>query len=328
MGLSGDVTRKLITLVLERGQKFGLDVAGSFLGPAWPFVKPLVEKLIADLPARIAGKWRNNEEVFQQALDAIEKREDQIQLIGEALSKHGIDAAWANGITEQLSGLSDDVFEVLCRQARTIDELKGVKAGLAELLAAAQSYQEQKPANIVIRGSEIEFVDLLRVPEGFLPGYDLTPTTFAVDAVAQRHMPAGFIVWTFAIFNEGTSQAVVSRISLTVSDEGVCPPSCEYDELKPVLDPVDDRVALQPGEKEYQIFRGRRFGYKPDEYDAFRVQILFIRKEPPVFQRLRPVIDWSDATGEHKTLGTEIFLASHPSPQIKQARLKFGVPDE
>ena len=59
MSLSGDATRRLITIVLEKAQTFGLDVAGSFMGPAWPFVKPLVAELIENLPGRIANNWKN-----------------------------------------------------------------------------------------------------------------------------------------------------------------------------------------------------------------------------------------------------------------------------
>jgi hypothetical protein len=327
MSLSGDLTRQLITIVLERGQKFGLDVAGSFLGPAWPVVRPLVEKLIDGLPERIASGWKNNDEALQEVLDELEARQDQVDLIGEALAANGIDADWASGITEGLSGLSDDIFEVLCNQADAISDLRDVKEGLAELLASARSYREQKPANLVLRGSELEFVDLLRVPNDFLPRDDLSPTAFAIDSVPQRHMPAGFMVWNFSIFNEGQSRAVVNGIELIVAEEGPCPPDCKYDQLKPTLDPVDDRIELQAGEASYLLFRGRRFGYAPDEFDAFRVQILFVSDEPPIWQRLRPVINWSDATGDHATLGTELFIASHPSPEIERARLKFGIPN-
>lgn len=326
MSLSGELTRKLITIVLERGQKLGLDVAGGFLGPAWPFVRPLVEEFIEGLPERIASRWRNNDEVLQEMLDELKAREDQIDLIREAMADHGIDADWANDITREITGLSDDVFQVLCNQAKMITELRDVKDGLAEVLVSARSHREKKPANLVLRGSDLEFVDLLRVPASFLSGYDLSPTTFALDAVSQRYMPAGFVVWNFSIFNEGQSKAVIDKIELSVSDEGSCPPESEYDELKPTLDPVDDRVELQVGGGPYRLFRGRRLGYAPDEFDVFRVQILFAKVEPPAWQRLRPVIRWSDATGEHTTLGTEIFLASHPSPQVQQARLKFGLP--
>jgi len=55
MALSGDLTRKLITIVLERGQKIGLDVAGGFLEPAWPLVRPLVEEGLAEERAADPG---------------------------------------------------------------------------------------------------------------------------------------------------------------------------------------------------------------------------------------------------------------------------------
>lgn len=325
MSLSGDLTRQLLTIILEHGQKFGLDVAGSFLGPAWPFVRPLLEKLIKGLPERLASRWKNNGEVLQEVIDELEVQHDQIALIGDALAKHGIDADWARNIAKEMTGLSDDIFKVLCNQATTISKLQDVKKDLEELLASAQSYQKKKPANLAFRGSDIEFVDLLRVPEDFLPGFDLSPTLFALDSMKQRYMPAGFIVWNFSIFNEGQSKAVINKFELTVGDEGLCPLDSTFDELKPTLDMVEDRVELQFGEASYLFLRGKRFGYESDEFDTFRIQILFIKEGPPVWQRLRPIIHWSDATGEHITLGTELFLSSHPSPQIEQARLKFGV---
>ncbi len=325
MSLSGKLTRELITMVLERGQKYGLDVAGSFLGPAWPFVRPLVEKLLEDLPADIAGKWQNNEEVLRQAIDEIGSKQKQIGLITEALERHGIDDDWASNMTKQISTLSDDVFEVLCNQAVTIAELSDVKQGLTKLLSQAEAYGDTMPAKLVFRGSDIEFVDMLKVPDDFQVNFDLSPTVFALDSIHQRHMPAGFLVWIFSIYNEGQKNANISKIVLDVIEEGPCPTSSVFDELKPTLDPVSDDIEIQLGETSYPLFKGQRLGYAPDEYDIFRVLFTFRKEAAPHWQRLRPIIFWSDATGEHRTLGTDIFLASHPSPQVALARKKFGV---
>lgn len=325
MSLSGDLTRRLLTVVLEQGQKLGLDMAGSFLGPAWPIVRPLIEKLIEGLPERIAKTWKNSDESLQEALDKINEQEEQVKIIGDALSANGISAEWANTITLLLSGLSDDVFQILCNQASAIKDLQNIKQDLHKLLETAKSHSEKKPARIVIRGIELEYVDLLRVPEDFLPGYDLSPSEFALHSVSQRHMPAGFLVWTFSLFNDGQRPAIVRSIGFQVTGEGKCPPASQFDELKPTLDMIEDRIMLTPGETFYPIFRGKRFSYKPDESDAFRVQVIFIGDEPPQWQQLQPVIRWDDGIGEHTTYAPEIFIASHPHPQIERAKQKFGI---
>lgn len=325
MSLSGDLTRRLLFVVLEQGQKFGLDMAGSFLGPAWPVVKPLVEKLIEGLPERIANTWKNNDESLQEALDEIDEQKEQVRIIGEALSANGIDEEWASTITSQLSGLSDDIFQLLCNQASAIKDLQNIKQDLQKLLETAQSHTAKIPAHIVVRGIEVEYVDLLRVPEDFIPGYDLTPSEFAMGSVSQRHMPAGFMVWTFSIFNDGQRPAIVRRMEFQVTGEGECPADSHYDELKPTLDMIEDRITLASGETYYPILRGKRFSYNPDESDAFRIQIIFIGDEPPTWQRLRPVIHWDDGIGEHVTYAPELFLASHPNPQIERAKQKFGI---
>ena len=53
--------------------------------------------------------------------------------------------------------------------------------------------------------------------------------------------------------------------------------------------------------------------------------MLYVLNEPPRWQRLMPVVSWTDKTGDHVTYAPEVFLASHPSPQIDRARAKFGV---
>jgi hypothetical protein len=118
---------------------------------------------------------------------------------------------------------------------------------------------------------------------------------------------------------------VVKRIELEVTDEGECPAESVYDQLLPTLDPFDDVVELKPGEKRYRLFTGKRFAYAPDENDGFRVQMIFRGDGAPRWQQLRPVVSWTDATGDHLTYVPEIFLASHPKPQIERARAKFGL---
>jgi hypothetical protein len=325
MSLSGDATRRLITVVLEKAQTFGLDVAGSFLGPAWPFVKPLVQALIDGLPAHVAKNWKNSADLLEEAEAKLRKQEELVSQIGEALEKNGITEAWALSVSEKLDHVSDDIFAVLCNQAAESEDRQAMKATLDRLLGIVTEQQERRPANVRVRGAEIEFVDLVRVPEDFLAGYTLVPSDFAIDSVKQNHMPAGFLIWSFSLWNVGEQDAVVKRIELQVTAQGACPDGSRYDQLLPTLDPFDDRVRLEAGQSRYRLFTGKKFSYAPDEHDDFRVQMTFVSDGPPLWQQLMPVVSWSDRTGDHTTYAPEIFLASHPAPQIERARAKFGL---
>jgi hypothetical protein len=140
-------------------------------------------------------------------------------------------------------------------------------------------------------------------------------------------MPAGFCVWSFSLFNAGEQQAMLTRIALEVTGDGECPAGARFDQLKPTLDPFDDIVELAPGALGYRPFKGKKFSYEPKQGDAFRLQLVFVLDGAPRFQRLRPVLHWSDATGDHLTYAPELFLASHPAPDLARARQKLGVGD-
>ncbi|MBK8593713.1 MAG: hypothetical protein IPN77_32315, partial [Sandaracinaceae bacterium] len=105
--------RRLVAVILEQAQKVGLDVAGSFLGPAWPVVKPLVEGLLKDLPEGIAGKLHNGDEALQKAVAAMDARDEQLALIAEALAKEGVTAQMTAGWVESLEAISDGQFQAL-----------------------------------------------------------------------------------------------------------------------------------------------------------------------------------------------------------------------
>ena len=296
MSLSGDITRRLITIILEKAQTFGLDVAGSFLGPAWPFVKPLVAELIEKLPERIAKNWKNAADLAEEAEEKLREDTEMVTRIGKALDEHGITEAWATTVSEQLDGIADDVFEILCNQADAHADRQDIKNALDVVLNILKDKQNLKSAKIVVRGTEIEFVDLIRLPEDFMPSYQLAPSDFAIDSVKVNHMPAGFLIWSFTIWNIGGHNAVVNSLDLQVTGEGECPDGSSFDQLLPTLDPFEDLARLEPGRDHYHLFAGQRFTYAPDEHEAFRVQLLFIQDGIPRWQRLRPVINWSDAT--------------------------------
>lgn len=295
------------------------------MGPAWPFVKPLVTELIGNLPERIAKNWKNATDLSEEAEAKLREDKEMITRIGKALEEQGITEAWATTVSERLDGVADDVFKILCNQADAHAERQDIKNALDGILDLLENKQDQKSARIVMRGTEIEFVDLIRLPEDFMPGYQLAPSDFAIDAVKKNHMPAGFLIWSFTIWNIGGQNAVVNGLSLQVTGEGECPDGSRFDQLLPSLDPFDDLAHLEQGRDRYSLFAGKRFTYAPDKHDGFRVQLLFVREGTPYWQKLRPVVNWSDATGDHITLAPEIFLASHPAPQVDRARKKFGV---
>src|SRR5262245_1461170 len=122
-----DVVRKLIEAVLEQGLKFGLEAAGAgLMGPAWPAVRPLLEKLLGDLPKGIAERYRSSQEAVDQAAAALESRQAEIAVIASALDAHGMTQDWARALVESTDQLSDDMLALLHEQSaqgKTLDEV-------------------------------------------------------------------------------------------------------------------------------------------------------------------------------------------------------------
>lgn len=318
---SKSLLRRLVAVVLEQAQKVGLDAAGSFLGPAWPLVKPVVEALLKDLPEGITNRLSNGDDALQKAIAELETRDEQLALIAEALAKQGVTEAMTASWVDSLEALSDGQFQLLRQVAHGRAEL----GELRELVKQSLAMAAEKPALLKLIGQQLEYIDLLRVPGDFLPGFDLAPHTFAIDSIGGRHTPAGFMVWTFSLVNAGGKRAVLYRFDLEVTAEGACPRQSVYDQLKPTLALIEERVELASATASYRLFKGKKFAYEPDESDAFRVQIIFADPGPPRWQRLRPVLHWHDADEERVTLGPELVLASHPKPQLELARHKLGL---
>src|SRR5262245_21513365 len=105
--------RKLIQATLEQGLKFGLDAAGTgLMGPAWLVVRPLIEKVLGELPKDIAKRYKSSQEAIDEASAALEAHDKEIATIAEALEKQGMNAAWAESLLASIDSLSDDVLAV------------------------------------------------------------------------------------------------------------------------------------------------------------------------------------------------------------------------
>jgi hypothetical protein len=312
-----EVTRKLIQVVLEQGLKFGIDVAGGFLGPAWPFVKPFVEKLLNDLPKDVSGRYKSSQEAVDQAVAKLEKEEAALQQIQAALAAHGVTPEWTARILEQLDRLSDDMYQVLAEQSRQ-------RGTLEQILAHAERLAEKRPGKLVLRGERLEYVDYLRVPDDFLPGWDLAPGSAVHASFAGRHMPAGFFIWNFMLLNDGQQLVTVSSMEVEVQAEHPYPPGSELGGVLPMLEPYEDEIRLVPGQARHPLFRGKYFKYAPDtDVDAFRIRAIF-QSDAELSQQVRLVIRWSDPTGEHVTYGSSLFLASLEKPQLGVSSSKLG----
>jgi len=310
------LVRKLIETLLEQGLKFGLDVAGGFLGPAWPVIKPLVEKLFKGLPESISSRYKSSEEAVREAMDAMKERKEDVAKIGEALESAGITPKWTNDVLKGLDRISDDLFLLLAREAQAA-------ATLDNIYKKVMDTSEKKPGKLVINSERLEYVHFLRVDQEFLRGYDLTAGSVMDYAVSQRHAPAGFCLRTFMVFNQGRETAAISRMELKVLNEYDIPEGASFGTLKPVLDPFEELVELTAGGEQYPIFPGKYFSYKADDVDTFRINTVF-KGDYGKIQQLQPVIYWADCRGEHISCGTPVFLASHPAPELHLAKQKFG----
>ena len=312
MALPHDVTRTLIASVLERAGTVGLDAAGSLLGPAWPFVKPVLVDVLKTVSKGVASSWRAPGEHALRADDA------EVARIGKLLADHGITADWARALPAQLDAISDDVVELVAASARTEQRLERIAEMIGEHAA-------RSPGRLVLRRPTLEYVDFLRVGDDFFDGWDLAPDTWEPDAVPQRHLPAGFFVWNFVLFNAGAGAVVVSGFDLRVDDEQPCPADAAPGRLLPTLDPFEGHAELARGAKRHRLFVGRRLQLHDDDVDAFRILVSFADPGPAVAQRLRLRIAWSNAGGDHYSDGPPLFLASMPSPPVHLAGAKFGV---
>lgn len=316
--LKEDVTRSIIGAVLERAGTLGLDMAGGFLGPAWPFVKPLLEAALRSLSGGLASRYRSPGEKAEQMLAELQAKQEEMRRISEVLDEHGVSAEWTREMLSQLGHLSDDMIETLAQFGQ-------MNVKLDKILAFAKDGAGRRPGKLVVRGQGLEYVDFLRVSAESFEGYDLVPASFQEDAIANRHMPAGFLVWNFMIANWEGESAAVSRFELLVDDEQPYPLEARLGELKPELDPIEDRIDLERGVRRHRLFAGRRFQYKQDDFDAFRVLVAYPQSGDPAIQRFRLRIGWSNSTGDHYTYGPPLFLASLEKPQLDLARSKFGM---
>ena len=311
------MTRKIIRVVLEQGVKFGLNVAGGFLGPAWPFVRPLIEKLIDDLPKEIAGKYKSSREAVEQAMSEIQNREKEIAEITEVLDRQGLTKEWTVQVLNFLDGFSDDLNEVLLQQSCQADKLD-------DILLTAKALHQKRAGRLVFRGERLEYVDYLTVPETFMPGFDLAPGTVITELFPGRHAPAGFFIWNFLLLNDGEQVAVVSEMEMIVKTESQFPDGSERGGVLPLIEAFEDEIWLKPGAASYPVFQGKHFKYAPEaDVDSFRIRAVF-QSNQELLQQLQLRIRWSDGTGDHFTYGTPLFLAAQVDPQLGVSRSKFG----
>jgi hypothetical protein len=318
----GNTVRKLIHVVLEQGLKFGLDVAGAgMMGPAWPIVRPLVEKLLGDLPESISKRYKSSQEALDEAAAALEAHEDEIAAIANALERQGMTQAWVESLLDSVDRLSDDMLAVLQQQQQ-----QGKTLG--EILALTRAMADSGGARLVLRGERLDYVGYLHLPATFEHGYDLAPDNHFNAEFAGRHMPRGFLLWNFVLANDGRQSATVSRIVVEVLCEYEVPADAVIGGLAPALTPFQDHVVLRAGAVSYPIFKGKYFHYEPDEADAFRISAAF-PSVVPIIQRVRTAIEWTDANGTHVTYSPSLFLASAPAADVEElaahARIKFGL---
>jgi hypothetical protein len=313
--------RKLIQATLEQGLKFGLDAAGAgLMGPAWLVVRPLLEKILGELPKDIAKRYKSSQEAVDEAAAALKAHEAEIATIAEALDHYGMTEEWARSLLENMDRLSDDMLSVLHEQTRQ-------GRALNEILALTKQMADAAGARLVLRGERLEYVGYLRVPDSFEPGFDLAPDSHMDAPFAGRHMPRGFLLSNHVVANDGRRSATVSRMSLEIVRTLPPPVGAEVGSLAPVLTPFEDRVVLEPGKASYSLFTGKQFHYKPDEADAFRISVA-LPSDTAVVQQLRIVIEWEDGSGRHSTYSPSIFLASAPAMDVEalaaHAKIKFG----
>ena len=312
-----DITRKIIRALLENGLKFGLDFAGGFLGPAWPFVRPLIEKLLKDLPKEIAGKYKSSREAIDAAMSEIEKKEKELAEITEALDRQGLTKEWATEVLSALEGMSDDLSEVLLQQSRQAEKLD-------DILATAKKLRQKSAGRLVFRGERLEYVDYLTVPDTFMPGFDLAPGTMITESFPGRHSPAGFFIFNFLLLNDGGQLAMVSAMDMIVKNEYPFPEGAQRGGVLPLIEAFQDEIWIKPGAQSYPLFQGKRFKYAPEvDVDSFRIRVIF-KSDQELLQQLQLRIRWSDGTGDHFTYGTPLVIAAQPEPQLGVSHSKFG----
>ena len=314
--LSRDSTRKIIQAVLDYGLKVGFDMAGSFLGPAWPVVRPLIKKLMEGFPEAIAKGYKSSEEAVELAKAHLEEREQELEPISNVLDEHGITSEWTSSVLAKLGQISDDMFDVVLQTAN-------IEPKLDKILSLISESAEQKPGNLIIQGAQLEYANFLRVPDSAFPGFDLTTGSVVGAAIADRHIPAGFLIFNFALSNWGEQPCLVTRIMLRVLDEYPYPEGSEIGGLLPSLDPFEDTAYLSSDLKHHQLFANKRFTYQPEESAAFRIQLVFQKKDQQTIQKVQPVVYWSNSTGDHYSYGMPLFLASMEQPQLHLVKQKF-----
>jgi hypothetical protein len=289
--------------------KFGLDVAGGFLGPAWPLIRPVVEHVLEDLPKEIAGRYKSSQEAADEALAELEKDQKQLAIIESALEKHGISPAWLEGVLAQLDQLTDDMFKVVAVTSRHTEQLDDILALITEQSA-------RKPGRLVLRGERLEYVDYVQVGESFQAGFDLAPGTVVKESFPGRHMPSGFFIWNFMLLNDGQQLVTVSSMEMKVVGEYPFPEGATRGSILPLIEAFEDDIWLAPGAKSYPLFRGKMFKYAPEaDVDAFRIRAVF-QDATDLIQQVQLVIHWKDGTGDHEAYGTALFLASLANPQL------------
>lgn len=316
--LKDDVVRSIVAAVLERAGTLGLDAAGGFLGPAWPFVKPVLTEVLKTASKGAAALYTHPAEQAAKAAAALAADQARMQQIAAVLDQHGVTAEWSKAMLTQLDRLSDDMVEALARFGQ-------VEQRLDLLLTQARQQAARAPGRLSVRGESLEYVDFLRVPDDFLPGEELAPDSWQHGATADRHVPAGFLVWNLLVANWEAEAVAVSAIELRVDDERELPADARAGEFKPSLEPFEDHARLQDGQPRHRLFVGRRFQYRQDDFDAFRVLVSYTRPGAPRLQRLRLHIAWSSSDGEHHSWGPALYLASMPAPQLQLAGAKFGL---
>ena len=316
--ISRDVTRKIISAVLDYGLKFGLDAAGSFLGPAWPLVRPLVESLLKDMPDAISERFQSSQEAVEQAKDALKERSKELDEISKLLDDHGITGEWADTVLEKLDRISDDMKDVFLRAS-------SVETKVDNILRLLTQSPDKKPGNIVIQGAQLEYVNFMHIPESAFPGFDLAPGSFCTGSIQGKHMPAGFMIYNFVLSNWNDEKCVVTRIMLKVLGEYPLTAGATVGELKPELAPYEDRAFLAAGVQDHVLFADKRFTYNADESDAFRVLLVFQKDFPQAIQKVQVIVYWANSEGDHSSYSTPLFLASLNNPDLSLAHQKFRI---
>lgn len=305
MNLTKKMTRNLIEEVLSRGISVTLDIAGSFI-PGWAVVKPIVEKVLKDLPGGIAGKYISSEDDVDRIIDAFEKNDVLLLPITKAFQEIGITEEWADKTISLLQKVSDDVIESLANQKQQTQQLDTITTFLEEAA-------KKKSARLELRAQNLEYTDHLMMPENWMEGWQLAPGSVLVPSLSGRQLPLGAMSWCFQIMNSGEQLAVIKHIDLLVEEELQCPDETTLSGAKPGFDSYEEIVTCKPGAKSYALFKDKRLKYAPEfDVDDFKIHINFSHSEK-IIQKIKLAIIWEDGTGVHVTYGPSLFICANES---------------